>query len=92
MRYRTNSKYREEFLGSIGQILGEDRGVKMYKVVDHFNGWESDNRHETMTQARKEIEENRDAFFEVNPGCKFCQGIVEATAVWYFSAHGWVWG
>lgn len=68
-------------------------GSKRYKVVDTFNGWESDRTHATIEEAEKELEKEREGFFAclVNQNSQFCKKVIPAELTWHHTSTGWTW-
>lgn len=55
-----------------------------YKLVDHFNGWESSKIYSTMEQAERALEKQRRRFY-AHPGhahAYFMAGVVPADLTW----------
>ena len=66
----------------------------MYKVVDIFNGWQSTQTHKTEEQAWKELENDKEEFYNnmINRNCRYCKTVVKANTkyVWTNNKYEWV--
>ena len=65
----------------------------MYKVVDTFNGWESDKVHNSVEEAEQELEKDRDEFFDnmVNRNCRYCKTVVPADYSYTWNGYEYEW-
>jgi hypothetical protein len=53
-----------------------------YKLVDTFNGWESDTRYPTIREARRALRTREKAFHAANTNAIFKGAIVHSNATW----------
>lgn len=58
--------------------------MKVFKIVDTFNGWEDTARYNTLPEAQAAMEKLRKVFFRYpsNRNSKFHKEIVPATLEW----------
>lgn len=69
--------------------------MKVFKIVDTFNGWEGNTRYDTLPEAQAAIEKLRKSFFRcpLTRNSKFCKEIVPATLEWEWDVrhNGHIW-
>lgn len=67
----------------------------MYKVVDTFNGYESEKRFQTMEEAEKALQKDYEEFYSFNTeNTRYMKQVVPANFTWYWSQreNQWTWG
>ena len=69
------------------------QNVTRYKLVNTFNGWESEERYDSQDEAQEAVEEEKRLFYERNPNATATYDFVLETAVWQFNhvANQWMW-
>lgn len=65
----------------------------MYKVVDIFNGWESEQCYETEEQANKELARDKQEFEDnlLYRDCIYCKKVVPVDAERVWNGYEWEW-
>ena len=66
----------------------------MYKIVDTFNGWESDKNFSTLEEAMNELFKDKQEFFKYNSSnCIYKKTVIPSSLKWSWNEieNRWEW-